>query len=331
VSIGADLLSAVAVVAFPIVALTSGLTSSTIFIIAVIGAIFDPAGYTARKTLLADVAKASEIKLDRLNGIHEGFMGVSWILGPAIGAALISNVGAVNSFWVAGGLFIFAALTIAFLRVGNLGKEARDLAEKMGEKSDRSLRVGFQILWRDKLLRTLTIAILVIAAVYLPTETLVLPAYFEEQNNPAGLGIVISALAAGSTIGSFGYGWISARMSRKNLVRATLIGTAVSIVPMALLPPLPLFLLAAFLLGLSWGPFNPLETSLIQQRVPADQQGRVFGVQTAVFYAAPPLGMVLAGLSVESFGVSTTYIVLAAILSVTAILALLTKSLRSNF
>jgi MFS family permease len=331
VSIGADLLSAVAVVAFPIVALTSGLTSSTIFIIAVIGAIFDPAGYTARKTLLADVAKASDIKLDRLNGIHEGFMGVSWILGPAIGAALISNVGAVNSFWVAGGLFIFAALTIAFLRVGNLGKEARDLAEKMGEKSDRSLRVGFQVLWSDKLLRTLTIAILVIAAVYLPTETLVLPAYFEEQNNPAGLGIVISALAAGSTIGSFGYGWISARMSRKNLVRATLIGTAVSIIPMALLPPLPLFLLAAFLLGLSWGPFNPLETSLIQQRVPADQQGRVFGVQTAVFYAAPPLGMVLAGLSVESFGVSTTYIVLAAILSVTAILALLTKSLRSNF
>jgi len=320
VSIGADLLSAVAVVAFPIVALTSGLTSSTIFIIAVIGAIFDPAGYTARKTLLADVAKASDIKLDRLNGIHEGFMGVSWILGPAIGAALISNVGAVNSFWVAGGLFIFAALTIAFLRVGNLGKEARDLAEKMGEKSDRSLRVGFQVLWSDKLLRTLTIAILVIAAVYLPTETLVLPAYFEEQNNPAGLGIVISALAAGSTIGSFGYGWISARMSRKNLVRATLIGTAVSIIPMALLPPLPLFLLAAFLLGLSWGPFNPLETSLIQQRVPADQQGRVFGVQTAVFYAAPPLGMVLAGLSVESYGVSATYIVLAAILTVDSFL-----------
>ena len=331
VSIGADLLSALAVVAFPVVALTSGLSSTTILIIAVVGAIFDPAGYTARKTLLADVAKASEIKLDRLNGIHEGFMGVSWILGPAIGAALISNVGAVNSFWAAGGLFIFAALTIAFLRVGNLGKEARDWAEKMGEKSDRSLRVGFQVLWRDKLLRTLTIAILVIAAVYLPTETLVLPAYFEEQDNPAGLGIVISALAAGSTIGSFGYGWISARMSRKNLVRATLIGTAVSIVPMALLPPLPLFLLAAFLLGLSWGPFNPLETSLIQQRVPADQQGRVFGVQTAVFYTAPPLGMVLAGLSVESYGVSTTYIVLAAILTVTAIFALLTKSLRSDF
>jgi MFS family permease len=331
VSIGADLLSAVAVVAFPIVASTSGLSSSSILIIAVIGAIFDPAGYTARKTLLADVAKASEIKLDRLNGIHEGFMGVSWVFGPAVGAGLISTVGAVNSFWVAGGLFIFAALTIAFLRVGNLGKDARNLAEEMGEVSNKSIRVGFQVLWNDKLLRTITISILIIAAVYLPTETVVLSTYFEDLGQPASLGVVISALAAGSAIGSFGYGWISARLSRKNLVRTTLIGTAVSILPMAFLPPLPILIVAGFFLGLSWGPFNPLISTLIQQRVPADQQGRVFGVQTAVFYAAPPLGMVLAGISVESLGVGTTYLILAAILSTTALLALLTRSLRSNF
>jgi MFS family permease len=331
VSIGADLLSAVAVVAFPIVAFTSGLSSSTILIIALVGAIFDPAGYTARKTLLADVAKASEIELDRLNGIHEGFMGVSWIFGPAVGAGLISTVGAVNSFWVAGGLFIFAALTIAFLRVGNLGKEARDLAEEMGEKSNRSIGVGFRVLWNDRLLRTISISILIIAAVYLPTETVVLSTYFEDLGQPASLGVVISVLAAGTAVGSFGYGWISARLSRKNLVRTTLIGTAVSIVPMAFLPPLPILIVAGFLLGLSWGPFTPLISTLVQQRVPADQQGRVFGVQTAVFYAAPPLGMVLAGLSVENYGVRTTYLVLAAILSTTALLALLTKSLRSDF
>jgi MFS family permease len=331
VSIGADLLSGVAVVAFPIVALTSGLNSATIFVIAVIGAVFDPAGYTARKTLLADVAKASDIELDRLNGVHEGFMGVAWVFGPAVGASLISTVGAVNSFWVAGGLFIFAALAIAFLRVGNLGKDARDLAEEMGEKTNRSIRVGFLVLWKDKLLRTLTISILIIAAVYLPTETVVLSTYFEDLGQPASLGIVISALAAGYAVGSFGYGWISARLKRKNLVRTTFIGVALSIVPMAFLPPLPILAMAGFFLGLFWGPFTPLVSTLIQQRVPADQQGRVFGVQTAVFYAAPPLGMVLAGLSVESFGVRTTYLVLAAILSVTTIFALLTKSLRSDF
>lgn len=331
VSIGADLLSSLAVIAFPIVAMTTGLTSSTILIIAVVGAIFDPAGYTARKTLSADVAKASGIELDRLNGFHDGFMGVSWILGPAVGATLISTVGAVNSFWVSAGLFVFAALAIVFLRVGNLGKEAQDLAASRGEVSDRSIRIGFQVLWNDKLLRTITISILIIAAVYMPTETVVLSTYFENLGKPASLGIVISALAAGSAIGSFGYGWISARLSRRTLVRTILISTAVSIIPMAFLPPLPILAAAGFFLGLSWGPFNPLISSLIQQRVPADQQGRVFGVQTAVFYAAPPLGMVIAGLSVENYGVGNTYLVLAAILSVTSILALTTKSLRTNF
>ena len=100
---------------------------------------------------------------------------------------------------------------------------------------------------------------------------------------------------------------------------------------MALLPSLPILVIAGFFLGLSWGPFNPMISTLIQNRVPPDQHGRVFGVQTSVFYAAPPLGMVLTGLSVERYGVSSTYLVLAIVLSATAVLALFTKSLRSEF
>ncbi len=331
VSIGADLLSTLSVSAFPIAAITFGLSNSTILAIAVVGAIFDPAGYTARKTLLADVAKASDIDLDQLNGIHEGFMGMSWIFGPAFGAALIASVGSVYSFWVPAGLFLIAALSIAFLRVGNMGKDSQKLANKMGEKTDARVRAGLQTLWNDKLLRTLSIAVLVLAGVYLPTEAVILPTYFENIQNPTGLGLVISSLAAGSAIGAFGYGWISARIERRNLVRLILLGSALSMIPMAFLPPLPLLMAAGFFLGLAWGPFNPLISSLVQQRVPAHLHGRVFGVQTAVFYAAPPLGMLLSGLSVENYGVNFTYVVIAGILSVTSVLALLTKSLRSNF
>ena len=331
VSVGADLLSSLSVAAFPIVAATFGLSNPSILLIALLGATFDPAGYTARKTLLTDVAKASDADLNHLNGIHDGIMGVAWILGPAVGAGLIASVGAVNSFWVSAALFIIAALAISFLRVGDAAKESRETAEASGAETDSSMRVGIKTLWDDKVLRTLSVALLIIAAVYLPTEAVVLPTYFEDVDNPSGLGFVISALAAGSAVGSFGYGWISARMKRKTLIRLILLGSAVSIIPMAFLPPLSVLMLAGFLLGLSWGPYNPLISTLVQQRVPAHLQGRVFGVQTAVFYAAPPLGMVLAGLSVESYGIKATYIVLAGVLSVTSILVLLTKALRSNF
>jgi MFS family permease len=325
------LLSSLSVAAFPIVAATFGLSNTSILLIAVAGAVFDPAGYTARKTLLSDVAKKSHIDLDRLNGIHEGFMGVAWIFGPAIGAGLISTVGSINSFWAAAALFVIAALAIAFLRVGDLGQDSKDAAQETGQNVDLRLRVGVKTLWNDKLLRTLSIALLILAAVYLPTEGIVLPTYFEEVNNPRGLGLVISTLAAGSAIGSFGYGWISKRISRKTIIRLVMAGTAASILPMAFLPPLPLLMAAGFVLGLSWGPYNPLVNTLVQQRVPAHLQGRVFGIQTAVFYVAPPLGMVLAGLSVERFGVGITYMFLAAVLSVTSVLVLLTKSLRSEF
>jgi MFS family permease len=331
VSIGADLLSSVSVAAFPIVAATFGLSDLSILLMAVLGAAFDPAGYTARKTLLADVADASSADLDNLNGIHDGIMGIAWIFGPAVGAGLIAGVGAINSFWFSAGLFLIAALVILFMRVGDSGKDSRELAKVTGEETDMSLRIGAKTLWDDKLLRTLSVALLIIAAVYLPTEAVVLPTYFENVDNPSGLGFVISALAAGSAVGSFGYGWISARVKRKTLIRMILIGSAVSIIPMAFLPPLPVLMPAGFLLGLSWGPYNPLISTLVQQRVPAHLQGRVFGVQTAVFYAAPPLGMVLAGFSVESFGIRATYVVLAGVLSLTSILVLLTKSLRSNF
>jgi len=331
VSIGADLLSSLSVAAFPIVAATFGLSNPSILLIAVLGATFDPAGYTARKTLLTDVAKASDADLDHLNGLHDGIMGVAWILGPAVGAGLIASVGAVNSFWVSASLFIVAALAISFLRVGDAAKESREVAKTSGEETNSSIRIGVKTLWDDKVLRTLSVALLIIAAVYLPTEAVVLPTYFEDVDNPRGLGFVISALAAGSAVGSFGYGWISARMKRKTLIRLILLGSALSIIPMAFLPPLSVLMLSGFLLGLSWGPYNPLISTLVQQRVPAHLHGRVFGVQTAVFYAAPPLGMVLAGLSVESYGIKATYAVLAGVLSITSILVLLTKALRSDF
>jgi MFS family permease len=164
VSISADLLSAVSVAAFPIVAATFGLSDLSILLIALLGATFDPAGYTARKTLLADVAMASDADLDHLNGIHDGTMGVAWIFGPAVGAGLIASVGAVNSFWFSAALFLIAALVISFLRVGDSGKDSRELAKLTGEKTDTSLRIGAKTLWDDKLLRTLSVALLIIAS-----------------------------------------------------------------------------------------------------------------------------------------------------------------------
>lgn len=327
VSIVADLLSALSVIAFPIVALFTDLTAGWIIGLAVLGATFDPAGYTARRTLLTNAARASRVDQDKLNGIHEGIFAVGWTLGPLLGAVLIASVGAINSFWLPGALFLIASIAIMFMRVSTV-TGSNDVDAKSQDFGIKSLGLGFVVLWRDKALRAITIGVLVLAAVYLPTEVIILPTYFEGIGDPTSLGIVIAALAGGATIGAFSYGWLSKRLDYYGLLKLILIGTALTILPMAFLPPLPILATAGFLLGLCWGPFNALMTSLIQQRIPENEQGRVFGVQLATFYAAPPLAMLLVGFAVEFIGIQVTYFVLVVVLSITALSILASPSVR---
>ena len=332
VSIASDIASAISVAAFPVMAWLFGLSLPTIIVLALLGTVFAPAGYTARKSLIVDVARESRVDTDRLNGIHEGIFAMGWTLGPLVAAVLIATVGAIASFWVPFALFLVAAILISILRVTDSGQQARRAAEESGAESLgmwAQASLGIKVIWRDVPLRALTIAILVLAAIYLPTESVVLPAYFEGLDLPWGLGAVIAALAGGSVIGSFAYGWLIARMRRLTLARLVLLGTMVSIVPLALLPPLPIMVIAAFVLGLAWGPMNPLLTTIVQRRVYPDVQGRVFGVQLSIFYAAPPVAMLLTGIAVEGFGLQPTYLALAGIMVITGLVVLFVRSIHA--
>ena len=330
ISVASDIFSAVSVALIPIVAMLTDLTFTWILLLAALGAIFDPAGYTARKTLIPDAAAVGRTDVAKLNGIHEGIFAVGWTLGPALAALLITVLGAISTFWIAFVFFIIAAGCVLAMKVSDAGQIARDEKLARGEVEHfwtEAFR-GITLLWRDKPLRVLTIAVMVLAAVYLPTESIVLPVYFEAQNFPAGLGIVITALAGGSMVGAFGYGWLSRRMSRYAMGRAVLIGTMVSIVPLALLLPLPVMIIAGFVLGLSWGPMQPLLNTVVQRRVDADAQGRVFGAQMALFYAGPPLAMLLVGAAVGSYGVEITYLAIAGVLVLSSLIILFLPSIR---
>lgn len=328
VSIFADLMSALSVLAFPLLALTGNLSAVTILVFALLGAIFDPLGYTARRTMIRPLAERTNIDIHRLNGIHEGLLGTSWVIGPAVGAWFIALIGAANSFWIVCVFFLIAALSAVFLRDSNLRIPLTESSEQTNSVS--ALTLGFRRLWSDSFLRTLLLAILAIAAIYLPTESIILPTYFESVGKPLELGIVISVLAAGSTMSAFAYGWIMQRISGKALIRTAFIGGSLGTLGMAFLPDISLMILFAFILGLSWGPFTPFLNSKIQTRFPSHEHPMVFSAQTSVFYAAPPIGMLLVGFGVETFGLSSTYFFLAIAMLIVSVLALVSKPIRTE-
>lgn len=329
ISIIADLASAVSVIAFPILAFFTDLSFALILALAVLGAAIDPAGYTARKSIIPDAATASGVDRNALNGLHEGLFALGWTIGPLVGAISIAAFGPINSFWIPGALFIFAGLCILALRVGDAGQDARAESDAVEQSFWREATQGFAVLWRDPYLRTITIAMIFLAGVYLPTESLVLPFYFEATDNALGLGIVISAMAAGGVLGAFSFGFLSKRLTNKAIARLVLIGTIVALIPMSLLPPLPVIAGFGFLLGLAWGPMNPLINSLVQTRVQPDVQGRVFAVQLSLFYAFPPIAMLITGFAIDGAGVEVVYPILAGLVTVGSILTLSTRAMRT--
>ena len=324
VSVFSDVMSALSVLLFVAVDQLGELTYPWIVAIAVLGAVFDPAGYTARKALITNAAAASDIGQDAANGRHEGIFAVGWMLGPAIGAGLIASTGAVSALGVTALMFILAGIAVLAMKVD----DEHGRVEKKHESFVESLKEGVRVLHADRPLFALTMGFVGMAALYMPIDTVIWPAYFEAKDDPRSLGAVFVALAAGSVLGAFAFGKLSQRFDSYRLLRLVIITSTCALAPMSLLPPTWLVVLLGFVAGVSWGPFNPLWNSVVQRRIEPHLQGRVYGLQMSVLYAAPPLGQVVVGYSVDQIGVQPTFFVVIGLFLVFAVLLVSVPVLR---
>ena len=328
ISMFSDFMSMVSVLMFLVVNAIGDLTYTWILVIAVLGACFDPAGYTARKALIPNAATASGIEINSANGRHEGIFAIGWMVGPAIGSACIKWSGPMLGFAVTGAMFAVAAMAVSLMRVDDEHGKTVAHHEDGHEPFFSSLRVGFHALTRDKPLFALAIGFMFLSGLYMPIDTVIFPTYFESINDATGLGALFASLAAGMVIGAFAYGRLAARFSASALLRMIMVVSTVALFPMVVLPPTWLFVVLGFFAGLSWGPFNPLWNSIVQKRVQPELQGRVYGLQMSLLYAAPPLGQLIVGACVDHFGLQPTFVVVMAIFGVVGLTFAATPILR---
>ncbi len=304
-SIVADVFSAISVAAIPFIDATMGLDLPLFVLLVAIGAVFDPAGATAREAMLPDVAARAGMRLERANGIHEAAWGVAYMVGPGVGGLLIATVGASGALWATSLTFLVSVLLIAFLRAPGVGRPA---THERPSGIVRGSLEGLSFVWRDRVLRALTVLTMVIVAIYLPIEGVILPVVYEAQGAAGRLGGTLMALSAGGVAGSLLYGAVAQKLSRRAVFVGSLIGAALAILAMSLLPPFPLLIVAAALAGFFWGPFGPLLNLRMQTFTPPSMRGRVLGVLIASEYAAGPLGYLLVGWLAARLGPETVFL-----------------------
>ncbi|MEY3972448.1 MAG: hypothetical protein RLY84_841 [Actinomycetota bacterium] len=291
----------------PIVSGLWELTIPALIAIGIIRAIIVPGGGTARKALIPDVAAPAGMTLDRANSIHEGLFAAGFAGGPALATFLIAHIGSANTFFVVAGFAILSGVLATFVKV----EEQHD-SNKEDESNLLVFAVqGFKVLFSNPAILILMSAIMALALIYLPTEMVVLPAYYSSLGDPEGLGTAISASALASIFGALGFEQIHKRLSYANILRIGILGIGFSMVPMSFLPDQWVMVFFFFTLGLAWGPLLPLLNTVIQERIPADKRGRVFALEMTVWNAGPLISMVAVGTAVDSLGVGAVFTFLA--------------------
>ena len=311
VAILADLMSATSVAAIPILAATQGVDALNTLVLAGLaaaGAFFDPGGMTARQSMLPEAAGRVGWTLDKTNSVYEAVFNLAYITGPGIGGLLIATVGGINTMWVTAAAFGCSILTMALLRLPGAGRPDRD---ERPEGLLSGVVEGLKFVWHNKVLRTLGLIDLAVTALYLPMESVLFPKYFTDRNEPAQLGWVLMALSIGGLVGALSWTVLSKFASRRGTVVTAVLTFGTASVVISLLPPLPLILALSAVVGLVYGPIGPIYNSVMQTRAPAQLRGRVVGVMTSMAYAAGPVGFMLAGPLVDSFGLRVAFLGLA--------------------
>ena len=323
-----DALSAVSVAAVPVLALTLGVEIINVAVLAVLaglGGFFDPAGMTARETMLPEAAGRAGWTLDHANSVYEAIFNLAYIVGPGIGGLLIATLGGVNTMWITAAAFGLSIIAIGVLRLEGTGRPDR---EALSDSVWTGIVEGLRFVWQSRVLRTLAFISLVANGLYMPMESVLFPKYFTDRDEPAQLGWVLMAMGIGGLVGALGYAVLSKFMSRRTTILTAVITLGLAMTVIAFLPPLPLILALSAVVGVVYGPIAPIYNYVMQTRAPHHLRGRVVGVMGSLAYAAGPLGLILAGPLTDAAGLHATFLALSLPMLLVGIVAVFLPALR---
>lgn len=300
-SVLADLASAGAVAAIPLLHSTIGLQFWHLLALVFLGGLLDAPGGTARTALLPDVAARAGWSYERATGATAVVERASRLAGAPFAGLLIAVTGPTNVLWIDAATFLVSAAAVA-LGIARPGV-ARD---RVRTPYLRELRDGYAFLRRDRTLGVL-VFIVSLSNAFDAVAMIALPVLAQRvYESSVSLGLMIGAGGAGSVVGALAFAAVGDRVSRRAVYVWGYMLVTVSFPVAALYPPLGLLLAAKVVSGLAAGPLNPVIDTVFLERVPAGMRGRVFGVTQAAAWVAMPLGVLVAGAIIEAVGLRAT-------------------------
>ncbi len=273
-----------------------------LFLLTFLAGMLTPATEVGARSILPELVEDKD--LDAANMLWSFSLNLSLIIGPAVAGILVASFGGPSVLLIDAGTFAVMAITAIALPTLKRSDAATEVPI--------SEHWGLRQLWDMKVVRYTTLLSLVFFFSYGPLEA-ALPLYSDTvlQTDARGYGLLWSALAVGALIGTLSSTTLNRRLRLGVALPLIALLWGASLLPMVFINELWLACGFLFLGGLMWGPYTPMETTLLQRNVPKAQRGRVFGARSTLLTGGSPLGLASGGILL-AFVPSTSVIALSA-------------------
>jgi MFS family permease len=274
-----------------------------LFLLTFLAGMLVPATEVGSRSVLPDLVE--DQALDAANMLWSFSLNFSLIIGPAVAGLLVASFGGPSVLLIDAASF--GVMALVAVTIPDVDRS------KPSSQAPLSQRLGLRQLWEMKVVRQTTLLSLVFFFSYGPLEA-ALPLYSDDilRTDARGYGLLWSALAVGALLGTLSSTMLSKRLRLGVALPLIALLWGASLLPMAFTNKLWFACGLLFLGGLMWGPYTPMETTLLQRNIPKAQLGRVFGARSTLLTAGSPLGLAVGGILL-AFTPSTTVIAFSAL------------------
>jgi MFS family permease len=274
-----------------------------LFLLTILAGMLVPATEVGTRSVLPDLVKDED--LDAANMLWSFSLNLSLVIGPAVAGLLVGSFGGPSVLLI--DAMTFAVMALLAITLPKVERSKPPFPAPLSE------RLGLRQIWDMKVVRYTTLLSLVFFFSYGPLEA-ALPLYSDAilQTDARGYGLLWSALAVGALIGTLNSTTLSRRVRLGVALPLIALLWGINLLPVAFTNKLWLACALLLLGGLMWGPYTPLETTLLQRNIPKEQLGRVFGARSTLLTGGSPLGLAVGGILL-AFVPSTTVIAFSAL------------------
>jgi MFS family permease len=256
---------------------------------------------TTTQTLLPMIVDKRDLPIGNAR-LMAGMITVNQMAGPPIGAGLFAAA------MVLPFVAHVVCLLLAAVLVSRLALPPHGVAKAERSHVRRDIAEGMRWLWDHAAVRTLTLTIVTFNVTFgAAWSVLVLYAIERLDAGEVGFGLLTTATAVGGILGTAVYGWLTARVSLGNIMRAGLIIETLTHLALALTTQLWLALVVMFVFGAHAFIWGTTSMSVRQRAVPTELQGRVSSVYLIGVQGGLVVGGAIGGVIAGAWGVTSPF------------------------